>query len=237
MAWQQTPSFVTMISVMPLLLRLIPLLITFNASATFERHVVKFGYEDISSWKVRHFQGRTHYSQVRLDNQRVLKATSSNSATILSKPIRIDLEETPYLNWSWRIENQLEGINETTKDGDDYAARVYLAIGSNWLTSTSKAINYVWSSNQPRFSRWSNAFAGERVQMIAIRGSSDSISKWQNEKRNVYQDFINAFGDKGSEQANREAYRYINGIAIMTDTDNSGQAVTAYYGNIFFSTK
>ena len=227
----------TNIIFMPKLILFTPLLIAFNASASYERSVAQFSNEDISSWKVKHFQGRTHYSRGRLEDMRVLKATSNNSATIITKPIRIDLEETPYLNWSWRVENQLSGLNETTKDGDDYAARIYLAIGSNWLSSTTKAINYVWSSNQPRFSRWSNAFAGERVQMIAIRGTTDSISTWQNEKRNVYQDFINTFGDKGSEQANREAYRYLNGIAIMTDTDNSGQVVTTYYGDIFFSTK
>ncbi|MGF1733930.1 DUF3047 domain-containing protein [Photobacterium satsumensis] len=222
---------------MPILFRLAPFLLSFNAFATFELPVAQFEREALTSWKIKHFEGRTQYFPIRLEGQRVLKATSNNSASILSKPIRIDLEETPYLNWSWRVENQLQGLNETTKGGDDYAARIYLAIGSNWLSSTSKAINYVWSSNQPRYSRWSNAFAGERVQMIAIRGISDGVSQWQSEKRNVYQDFINEFGDKGNEQANREAYRYLNGIAIMTDTDNSGQTVTAYYGDIFFSTK
>ncbi|PSU34083.1 hypothetical protein C9I99_11820 [Photobacterium lutimaris] len=222
---------------MPILLRLTLLLFSCGASATFERPVAQFEHEALGTWKVKHFQGRTQYVQVRLDGQRVLKASSNNSATLISKPIRIDLEETPYLNWSWRVENQLHGINETTKDGDDYAARIYLASGTNMLSSSSKAINYVWSSNQPRFSRWVNAFAGEKVQMMAIRGATDDISQWQNEKRNVYQDFINMFGDKGNEHKNRKAYRYINAVAIMTDTDNSGQAVTAYYGNIFFSTK
>ncbi|MCQ1061202.1 DUF3047 domain-containing protein [Photobacterium sp. ZSDE20] len=222
---------------MPILLRITPLLFSLSAFATVELPIAEFEHEALGTWKVKHFQGRTQYVQVRLEGQRVLKATSNNSATLLSKPIRIDLVETPYLNWSWRVENQLKGLNETTKDGDDYAARIYLAIGTKLLSSSSKAINYVWSSNQPRFSRWSNAFAGEKVQMIAIRGEADSVSQWQSEKRNVYQDFINMFGDKGSEQANREAYRDLNGIAIMTDTDNSDQAVTAYYGDIFFSAK
>ncbi|MGR5065117.1 DUF3047 domain-containing protein [Photobacterium sp. DNB22_13_2] len=222
---------------MPILLRLTLLFFSCGASATFELPVAQFEHETLSTWKVKHFQGRTQYVQIRLDGQRVLKASSNNSATIITKRIRIDLEETPYLNWSWRVENQLNGINETTKDGDDYAARIYLATGTNMLSSSSRAINYVWSSNQPRFSRWSNAFAGEKVQMMAIRGVADGVSQWQNEKRNVYQDFINMFGDKGSEQKNRKAYRYLTGIAIMTDTDNSGQAVTAFYGDIFFSSR
>ena len=234
---EQSGLYHTGITFMPRLLYFILLLLPLRALASFELPVAQFSLESVTSWQVKHFVGRTQYVVVPFDGQRVLKATSNDSATIITKPIRIDLEETPYLNWSWRVEDQLSGINETTKSGDDFAARIYLVIGDNLLNPATKAINYVWSSNQPRYSRWSNPFAGEKVQMIAVRGATDTISQWRKEKRNVYQDLINVFGDKGSEHKNRKAYRYLDAIAIMTDSDNSGRAATAYYGDIFFSTK
>jgi hypothetical protein len=70
--------------------------------------------------------------------------------------------------------------------------------------------------------------------MVAVRGKNDPL-EWHREKRNVYQDLITAFGDKGSDKANEAAYGYIDAIAVMTDTDNSGASATAWYGDIFFS--
>jgi hypothetical protein len=101
-----------------------------------------------------------------------------------------------------------------------------------WKT---KSLNYVWSSNQDKDLVWDNAFAGSSVKMMSVRGKEAQQGQWYQEKRNVYQDLIDIFGDKGSEQANQKAYQYIDIIAIMTDTDNSGKQAESYYGDIVFS--
>ena len=98
-------------------------------------------------------------------------------------------------------------------------------------------MSYVWSSNQNKGQVWNNAFAGSKVKMIAVRGKEDKEGQWQNEKRNVYQDLIAQFGDQGSEKANLEAYRFIDVVAIMTDTDNSKGNAESYYGDLVFSAK
>ncbi len=71
--------------------------------------------------------------------------------------------------------------------------------------------------------------------MMAVRGRTDVTKNWANEKRNVYQDLIELFGDRGSDQKNAQAYRFIDAVAIMTDTDNSQRSAVAYYGDIYFS--
>ena len=89
-------------------------------------HVADFESGNLSGWKEQQFQGKTNYMIVRHDGRTALIATSSASASGLYKDIRIDLEKTPYLNWSWKAENTLTGLNEFTKAGDDYCARVYV---------------------------------------------------------------------------------------------------------------
>ncbi|PSW19843.1 DUF3047 domain-containing protein [Photobacterium sanctipauli] len=199
--------------------------------------VATFNSENLSRWQQRSFVGNTQYTIVSLDDSSVLKAQSNGTASIIAKPYRIDLLKTPYINWSWKVENTLLGLNERTKQGDDYAARVYLVLGRNLTSPSTKVINYVWSSNQAMGANWNNAYVGKRAQMLAVQGKGSPIKTWQQEKRNVYQDLIQLFGDKGSSKSNEAAYRYIDVVAIMTDTDNSQQSATAYYGDIFFTAK
>ena len=70
---------------------------------------------------------------------------------------------------------------------------------------------------------------------MSVQGKASNTGQWFEEKRNVYQDLIAAFGDKGRVEENQDAYRYIDVIAIMTDTDNSGKEAESYYGDMVFS--
>jgi hypothetical protein len=142
---------------------------------------------------------------------------------------------TPYLSWSWLAEKKLLALDERSKSGDDFVARIYVVIDGGFLFWKTESLNYVWSSNQDTGLIWDNAFAGASVKMMSIRGKESQKGRWYEEKRNVYQDLIDTLGDKGSEEANREAYKYIDVIAIMTDTDNSGKSAESYYGDIVFS--
>ena len=136
------------------------------------------------------------------------------------------MQKTPVMNWRWRIENRLGNINEQAKSGDDYAARVYVVISGGLIFWRTKAINYVWASTSPKGKIWPNAFAGDHAMMIALRSSSDQTGIWYTEKRNILADLKQQFG---------EDIRYIDAVAIMTDTDNAHGKVTAYYGDIYFS--
>lgn len=198
-------------------------------------NIAQFEQESLDKWETKSFVGNTQYQITQLDDQAVLHAVSEQSASGLAKEIKIDLKKTPFLNWSWRIENRLPEMDETQKAGDDYAARLYIVKDGGLFIWETKALNYVWSSNQSQGSIWDNAYAGSNARMLALRSSKDSLAMWVSEKRNVYQDMIELYGDQGSEEANEKAYRYIDAVAIMSDTDDSKAKVSAYYGNIYFS--
>lgn len=199
--------------------------------------IADFSTDKIENWTAKSFAGETLYTIVNDGDKQVLKAQSNDTASGLAKEKVIDLFETPFLNWSWKIDNALPNLDETIKDGDDYAARIYVVKDGGWKIWNTLALNYVWSSNQDQDAQWNNAFVGDNAKMHAIRGKSDTLEVWVTEKRNVYLDMIEQFGDKGSDKENEDAYRYLDAVAIMTDTDNSHLSAVAYYADIYFSEK
>jgi len=176
-------------------------------------------------WDTHQFVGETRYRLVELEGITVLQADSRQSASGLIKKQRIDLEQTPWLEWRWRIGNRLPAADETTKAGDDYAARVYVVVDGGLFFWRTKALNYVWANTSPQGKTWPNAFAGNNAMMLALRSAGDATGTWYSERRNVREDLQRMFG---------EDIRYIDAIALMTDTDNGGGEVTAWYGDIRF---
>ena len=181
---------------------------------------------DISGWQQQHFRGQTQYQVVELDQRPVLQSTSRNSASALFIRRRVDLFQTPYLSWQWRVDRLPGTGDERTRAGDDYAARVYVVIDGGWLPWRAQAVNYVWANRMPAGSEWDNAYAGSRVKMLALRSSEDGLAVWQREKRDVRDDLRRLHG--------RET-RYIDGVAIMTDSDDNGGEALAYYAAIAFT--
>ncbi len=218
---------------LPLLGMSLCLAATFSFAQTVS--IAQFSHENLEDWQAKSFVGHTQYEITTLDDQAVLHASSDQSASGLAKEIKVDLKQTPYLNWSWRIENRLPNMDETTKAGDDYAARLYIVKSGGFFIWKTKALNYVWSSNQEKGAVWDNAYAGSNARMLALRDAADGTGQWVSEKRNVFEDMIALYGDKGSDEANEEAYRYIDAVAIMSDTDDSKAQARAYYGDIYFS--
>ena len=182
---------------------------------------------DISSWKERRFRGSTVYKNLTLDGRRALRASSKASASGFFLKVRVDLEKTPILHWSWRVEVALNELDERTRTGDDYSARIYLIRKHPLLFWRTIALNYVWSSSQPVGATWPSAYTNN-VRMVAVRSGNSEAGLWIDERRDVRADFRTLFG---------RHVRYIDGIAVMTDTDNSGGTAVAYYGDIRFASE
>tara|TARA_B100001971_G_C18255972_1_gene582135 strand:+ start:2626 stop:3207 length:582 start_codon:yes stop_codon:yes gene_type:complete len=180
---------------------------------------------DLTGWKEKQFKGKTTYALGQVDGKRALMAKSSASASGLYKLVDIALDKTPYLNWSWRVNNTLRGLDELTKAGDDYPARVYVIFQNGGMFRRSRFLTYVWSSDQPINSSWQSAYTRHSI-VIAVQSKNTNVGQWVIQKRNIRDDYRRYF----SEDA-----RFANGIALMTDTDNSKQSAIAYYGNIFLS--
>ena len=186
----------------------------------------EFSTGSLKGWESKAFSGQTQYQIKQQGNLKSLSATATKSASGLGVKKRIDLTKTPFLNWSWRVDKPLPALNEKTKAGDDYAARLYVIIDGGLFIWKTRALNYVWSSKPSKGTKWNNAFAPRNARMLAVRDSRDGPGKWVTEKQNVAADFKNLYGF---------VPRFIDGVALMTDTDNSGGTAAASYGDIFFS--
>lgn len=172
-------------------------------------------------WEYEKFKGETQYNIVKTDNDHVLKAESNASASALIFKCKYDPKKYPILSWRWKVENIIEKGDEIRKDADDYAARVCV-IFPHWLPSLTKKITYLWGNKLPKGKHTPSTYYSRSI-MIAVESGSENVGKWIMERRNVYEDFRMLFGEEPSQ---------VGGIAIMTDTDNTGESAIAYYDDI-----
>ena len=172
-------------------------------------------------WETKEFKGKTRYSVVEMEGSHALKAESNASASALIYKYEYDLKEFPILSWRWKVGNTIKKGDESKKEGDDYAARVYV-IFPHWLPPLTKSINYIWANKLPKGKHVPNPFYSKAV-MVAVESGDENIGKWIIERRNVYKDFKALFGEEPPASG---------GIAIMTDTDNTGESAIAYYDDI-----
>jgi hypothetical protein len=185
---------------------------------------------------------QTTYELVKDGERVVVKATSDASASGLTKEVRIDPKEFPIVRWRWKVENLLQKSDATRKDGDDYPARLYItfeyepdkvSFGKKLKFKAGRAlfgdipigaISYVWETKAPVGAIIDNAYT-DFVKMVVVESGPQKIGLWTDESRNIYEDYTKAFGEEPP---------LINGVAIMSDTDNTKERVTAYYGDIVF---
>lgn len=220
-------GIVPLVSIGMILLLFLPVAVRSDSRDGDKVFIGHFSQGKLENWDKKVFSGESRYQLLEVDGRLVLEGTAKDSASGLFKKKRVDLTQTPFLNWSWRVEKPHPPLEERSKKGDDYAARVYLVVDGGLLFWKTIALNYVWSSSQPDGSTWPSSYAGKNVMLMALRSPTDRLSVWYKEKRNVYEDFKRLF--------NKEI-NYVDAVAIMTDSDNSGGEVAAYYGDIYFST-
>lgn len=179
----------------------------------------------LTGWENKEFKGQTQYQTVSRDGASYVHANSEHAASGMFKKVTVDLNKTPFLNWRWRIDHVFANNDERSKGGDDYPARIYVVVSGGLFFWKTEAVNYVWSRNQAPGTNWPNAYTSN-AQMIAVRSGGKDVGQWITEKRDVRADFKLVFGSEVAQ---------IDAIAIMTDTDNTGQSVSADYGDIYFS--
>lgn len=180
--------------------------------------------EDIIDWERHSFSGETRYELVEVDGRQAVHARCTDaSASGLFLQEEVDLEATPIVEWRWRVDETFSGIDETTKAGDDYPARIYAVDEHSILRWRTRALNYVWSSEMEQGADWPNAYASQ-AHMVAVRsGPPEREGQWHTERRNLRDDF-RRFHDRDLER--------INAFAIMTDCDDVGEPAEAWYGEI-----
>ena len=182
----------------------------------------RFSAGDTAGWQLRHFEGETRYRIVEDSGTRVLEAESDGAASSFYLEREIDLAARPVLEWRWRVEAPLKVPDERVKAGDDFAARVYVVAPGEGLFALPIAISYVWSGSAPVGADWPNPFTS-KVRMVAVESGPAHAGEWRRYRRNVREDFRRLFGREVDE---------LEGVAVMTDADNSRQRARARYGDI-----
>ncbi|MCF8076643.1 MAG: DUF3047 domain-containing protein [Desulfotignum sp.] len=196
------------------------------------------------TWEPMTFSGidrHTRYTLIQDDGRTVIQADSRNAASGLIRFLRMDPADYPVIQWQWKIDHVLEKGDAGTRQGDDYAARIYVAFAfdpdqaSWWERARHKtaaafsgkevpgsALNYIWANRARKNSILTNPYLPESM-MVAVQSGNTHAGRWITEKRNIEADYRQAFGRTPPE---------IIGIGIMTDTDDTGEKTAGYYGDI-----
>lgn len=183
--------------------------------------------------------GTTQYSVVQKDGRTVMHANSSASASGLIRRVTFDPTTTPIIEWSWTVASVLPMGDARTKSGDDYAARIYVTfmfdpnaplsermiyrtVSALFNEVPFRAINYIWANKLPQGAHVKNAYSSS-VCMIAVQSGNASAGAWKEERRDLVEDYRMCFGSEPTK---------VNGVAIMTDSDNTKGEAEAWYGDI-----
>tara|TARA_B100000214_G_C23886080_1_gene589524 strand:+ start:247 stop:900 length:654 start_codon:yes stop_codon:yes gene_type:complete len=177
--------------------------------------------------KVRNAKANTSYTVGRNDKGNYLRAEANSAASGLGKEIKINLDQTPFINITWKVEKDLSGINEQSKKGHDFAARVFVIKKTGATPLSNRAINYVFSSNLNINHNNPSPYTKKSIDFV-LSTTKENLNEWVTVKANVKKHF---------KQLHNLDVNELNGIAIMSDTDNSKRKAIAYYQNIYFSSE
>ena len=184
-------------------------------------------FETLKVKKVRGAKNKTKYLLGKNENGNFLRSEAANAASGLGKEIKINLSKTPFLNITWKVEKDLSGIIENSKKGHDYAARVFVIKKTGATPLSNRAMNYVYSSNNEINSNQPSPYTKKSIDYV-LSTTKENLNEWVTVKVNVKEHF-KKFHDLDVND--------IEGVAIMTDTDNSKKTAIAYYQNIYFSSE
>ena len=214
---------------MKILTRLLVIILFFVTPSFADRiNVFEFTEAELLDLQIRKVRGadnKTEYSVGSNDNGNYLKAVADNAASGLGKEVKIDLNKTPFINITWKIEKDLSGILENTKKGHDFAARVFVIKKTGATPLSNRAINYVFSSNSDVGFNSPSPYTKKSIDNV-LATTKENFNEWVTVKANVKKDF---------KKFHNLDVNDLDGLAIMSDTDNSKMKSISYYQNIYFS--
>ena len=205
---------------------IITLFITTNLKSEILK-VFDFTEEEFSQLKKRKVKGETSWKLGSNEEGNYIRAEAEGVGSGLGKEVLIDLSKTPVINITWKIEKDLSGIIENSKKGHDFAARVFVVKKTGSTALSNRAVNYVYSSNSEIGEYWRSPYTKKSIDYV-LSTTKQNLNEWVTVKANVKEHFKLLHDLDVNE---------LNGIAIMTDTDNSKLKAISYYQNIYFSSE
>lgn len=172
-------------------------------------------------WEQKRFQGQTQYAVIEQAGEKVLMARSDAAASALVFKKKYSLGDYPILSWRWKVESIIREGDARAKSGDDYAARIYVVF-PHWFVPMTRSINYIWANKLQKEAHLPSRYAANSV-MVAVQSGAENVGLWISERRNVREDYIRIFGKEPPA---------VGAIAIMTDTDDTGDIAIAWYDDL-----
>tara|TARA_B100000989_G_scaffold139340_1_gene103626 strand:+ start:32 stop:679 length:648 start_codon:yes stop_codon:yes gene_type:complete len=214
---------------MKLFLSLIISILYFTNVYSDSLEIFKFNDKELDTLKVRKIRGAknlTNYSLGNNDKGNFMKAEVEDGGSGLGKEVSVDLNKTPFLNITWKVEKDLSGINEKSKKGHDFAARFFVVKKTGLTPLSNKAINYVFSSNQEVGDYWTSPYTKSSIDYV-LSSTKNNLNEWITVKTNVKADY---------KKLHNLDVDILDGVAIMADSDQSKKQSISYFQNIYFST-
>ena len=202
-------------------------LLNINTSYSEVLRVFEFTEDEFKTLKTRKVKGETKWSLGSNNNGNFIRAEAEGVGSGLGKEVSINLNKTPFINITWKVEKDLSGIIENSKKGHDFAARVFVVKKTGKTALSNRAVNYVFSSNNSINESWRSPYTKKSIDYV-LSTTKDNLNKWVTVKANVKEHFKKLHNLDVNE---------LNGVAIMTDTDNSKLKAISYYQNIYFSSE
>ena len=202
-------------------------LLNINTSYSEVLRVFEFTEDEFKTLKTRKVKGETKWSLGSNDNGSFIRAEAEGVGSGLGKEVSINLNKTPFINITWKVEKDLSGIIENSKKGHDFAARVFVVKKTGKTALSNRAVNYVFSSNNSINENWRSPYTKKSIDYV-LSTTKNNLNKWVTVKANVKEHFKKLHNLEVNE---------LNGGAIMTDTDNSKLKAISYYQNIYFSSE
>jgi DUF3047 family protein len=188
----------------------------------------------------------TQFALVEDEGRTVLRARAEASTSGLIRSVRVDPRRHPLLAWRWKVTSLPARSDLARKDGDDFAARLYvvfdldpatLSLGERMKLALARAVwgervplaalCYVWDTHAPAETFAPNAYT-DRVRMVVVDSGRAALGRWVERQRDVAADFRRAFGIGAP---------LVSAVIVSADTDNTGETAESYFGDIEFRSR
>src|SRR5512139_227103 len=205
-----------------------------------EKVLLREDFRDLENWRPLYFPKIPKHSVYTLETQgdrHCLRAASSGSASDLVYKKEFNVYDYPRIRWRWKVDNLYRNWDGRTKQGDDYPIRVYIlfkydperaGLVDKVRYNAAKLIygeypphstlNYVWASKPYPERIFTNPFV-DQAKMVLLEQGDTKVGMWVSEEVNVIEDYERAFGNKPPPTAS---------LAIMNDSDNTGESAVSY---------
>jgi len=225
------------------------IIFTFLVTGLISQKVYRDDFDNLEQWEPLIFpkiETHSKYEIVKIDDQSFLKASSNASASGVVWQQVFNPFETPVFQWEWKIENVFNKGDAKTKEGDDYPVRLYVIFEydpneagffESVMYESAKlfygeypphsSLNYIWANKSHDEKIIPNAYTDKAMMFILQEGNIEA-GKWVIEEINILEDYKKAFGEDPPEKAS---------VAIMADSDNTGESGKAFINYIEIRSK